>query len=844
MTINPSQSPAHDIYTHDDGDFSIAHLDARAMRAVDYFSGYLGAFGGDAGRARELMARPCRQHEFIDHMRNDHGATLAAAAAAAHVSVEVAQRLRDTALKDSPVALRNNLDGPERHLVNLISARMPIPEGVVGAERYINRRPDLSSLIDDLDDAPNAILDALSEGMCGKRTFAEALTGPQLSLLVGRVTGIDPATLTPVDWFGSGMRAIVTGGGAFGLDLMNADAFHSKSGRWVKVPVVTSGTGYPARQVNYRIGTEQDWVLVWHYHTSVLETDGAPILVLHDNAAGNESDALMLACAFQGSIPLPCRNPAENITEDVNRRTKDWLPRQLLLHDIPARLAEARQILPAWSGSRVQSLRRSPLQIYMAGFTHFKVAMVQANRTIDYMGIEVMLTADLPPGSLVVAGIRPENLLAVGRQPCAVIAFDFDLDLPRDERGRLRLGKGITRFQELGRTEAVWHPGRGLEPQRGSFMEGANLTDTRSRLEADLALHLERFPVRRLRPADPNRTLILPPGLSVGIDAGAERGDQTSLLRDRVEDAQAVPAFGQATEAEFSGMATSPAGSASDAPEANPMEGSLKLAERAARPRPAIGPDATQPGSESNPSAEDNALPLVDETIRMDDPSVMEEPTNGITTIPEEPASPIALDTLAHSVRVAVVSGKEAQHGADQPGTTAWQLIPGLVGRGSAATAARGSADLAGSLPETFDHSEEAALKLPAPPVEAADADLAAAVSGPEQAPPYDPGRKGCESTVAVDAEARLQKFGVDVDGHIELGQKPEDGDALTPVELRRRSRLEIPYVRLNRTAGRVAPFPGAVGERMLREGGVDPQVVSDWLARCPFNIGYERWYG
>jgi len=97
---------------------------------------------------------------------------------------------------------------------------------------------------------------------------------------------------------------------------------------------------------------------------------------------------------------------------------------------------------------------------------------------------------------------------------------------------------------------------------------------------------------------------------------------------------------------------------------------------------------------------------------------------------------------------------------------------------------------------------------------------------------------------VAVDAEARLQKFGVDVDGHIELGQKPEDGDALTPVELRRRSRLEIPYVRLNRTAGRVAPFPGAVGERMLREGGVDPQVVSDWLARCPFNIGYERWYG
>jgi len=56
-------------------------------------------------------------------------------------------------------------------------------------------------------------------------------------------------------------------------------------------------------------------------------------------------------------------------------------------------------------------------------------------------------------------------------------------------------------------------------------------------------------------------------------------------------------------------------------------------------------------------------------------------------------------------------------------------------------------------------------------------------------------------------------------------------------------TRPGILSVKLTRRRGRVANYPSKTANELLREGGVDPEDVGEWLTDSPFNIAFERWH-
>lgn len=418
----------------------------------------------------------------------------------------------------------------------------------------------------------------------------------------------------------------------------------------------------------------------------------------------------------------------------------------------------------------------------MAGAVHFRKVKVGRRRTIDYFGIEVGLNVDLPPGTELVAGIWPEDLLAVGRQPCKVVVFDFDLDLPFGLDGRLHLGRGITRFEPLGSTEAVWLPGRGLQPARGSFMSGEHVTDTTSRLQDDLRLHFERFPVRRLRPeVGPEEQIVTSGSDGIEVAGGVTNDDNP----------ESNPPGGSGAE---TGDVTS-----TEPPEVNGPE-------TASGTPPANGideSDAEGPGSpaDSRDSAAGSAR----------------QPEGGELSVVD-----------AQSGGGSNVGGAEGSARGDQQSAGSSDLAAGhdhSIDTGPAAEARvptddestpAGSTKCAKPGADRFVLRPESDVELPPDPDETVADPTADTLTS--------------EAAAASREGPDTNGSGVGSEGHVPAGTSLGTRPGVLTVKLMRRR-------------GRVANYPSKAANELLQKGGVDPQYVGEWLADSPFNIAFERWY-
>lgn len=771
-----------DIISHIDEGFSIELSDEDARRIAAQYASFARVGYDPRERTIELLCRHARQLIFINHVREEHGWTLKAAAAGAKISPRTARRHIDRSAQTTPLSRSLGFDAKDQGVANLMAHAIKFSPAVAAARRHLSRMVDLDEIVADLDEAPDRILNELLTAPRGKASIADFLTSEGLAVVVAEVTGLDPRSLGAAAWHTSALRELVRDGAAEGVDLTNFFC------RGLKVQGVGRSLGWPARDLKYRISTEQAWVLTWLLHEAILSRQGAPVVVFHDCASGNESDSVLLSCSFQGSIPIPCRHPAENPVEDGHRREKDILPSDMWPHELPGHLIEATSMIAQRYPARVTLIPRTPLHLHMAGYTLFVRARVKVGHVVSVMGIDVIVGKELPVGTWVVVGIRPEEMLAVGRQPCTLDVFDFDLDLPRAHDGRLWLGKGITRFDMHGQARAVWTPGEGLEPPGRVLLDGSLSTDHGDLLRWDLAQYVRRFGIRRPKSGGDSAGVDQPvsvPGSNEVLDgvtpplANAEvtpedtsRPEGQDIEGSPVSDASGHFGLGQtgsgistpddqrkSTEAEDASEGASAIdpvkGHADDnlidGPESSSTEGVAQAGAAGA----GSGLIGGEPPSEQPPGGDRIGSPEAEPP----DPDADHQHPNNRTPDNEQTADSPERTGLVPRPREDGCNVHEDSTGRPHP-----------------------SANELGSVP-------------PVPPGLEGDSDLA----GPQLKGGGNPGR---------------------------------------------RVRRPDPVVKARWTRGRVAPYPGKDGEALLEDGGNDPSEVLDWAENAPFAVARERWMG